>query len=182
MVKYVMGNRRTRADHSEASYRRPTDDRGVGADGRPFSYKGRKEFILALNEGARRQNIGKNAGWAAEYVVFQCDAAVERDIILNFATIADQDVGPRHNVLANDTAISNAGARQDVAKMPYFRPGADFDAIVNYRRLMNEKTSHRRQAVQIHHLSEIADRHPERRALGGLQLNLTPVAPLVRCS
>jgi hypothetical protein len=61
-----------------------------GPDRSPLTYVSSPEFILARDVGARIVHVGEHAAWPTKHVVSQLDAVIDRDIVLNLASIADQ--------------------------------------------------------------------------------------------
>jgi len=89
--------------------------------------------IFASRDG----DVRKHHGGAAEDVIFQGHALIDRDVVLDLDVIADHDVVPDIDILAENAMTADPGAALDVAVVPYFRAFADDDVVVEAGRLMD---------------------------------------------
>jgi hypothetical protein len=110
------------SDKGVTTDRGTTDDRRVGANSGPTAYQCFLVKVLSYDFGSGVDHIGKNTRWTTEDVVFQLDTRVYRDVVLDFDIVPDYDVTRHKNVLAQDTAVTNAGLSRDVAKVPDLGP------------------------------------------------------------
>ena len=78
----------------------------------------------------RCQNVGENTGGTTENIVFQFDAFIDADVVLNAHTVTDADVGTYVNVLPQRTVTADTGALLNVAKVPYFSTFAQLHAFI----------------------------------------------------
>src|SRR3954470_1601600 len=62
----------------------PADDGCVGAQRRAAAHAGSDELMFARELGARVLYIREYARRPAKYVIFELDAVVHRDVVLNF--------------------------------------------------------------------------------------------------
>ena len=83
--------------------------------------------------------IRENAGRPTEDIVFEINAFVDGNIVLDPDTIPNVDIVANIHILAQGTIRSDHSPPLDVAEMPYFRPGADLDAVIHVAALVNEK-------------------------------------------
>ena len=107
------------------------DDGRIGADRRPAPDQGGREFILALDKGARRQNVGEDHGGAKEDLILDRHAGVDGNVILNFDALTQVYVGADHDVLAQHAVFADHTAAKDMAKMPNLAVIADGHAVVD---------------------------------------------------
>src|SRR6185437_10552529 len=106
------------------------NDGGIRADGAsPLEYC---RFVqrVPVHLRTRIADVGKNAGGAEEYVVFNDRAGVDGDVVLNFDVVADYRSAVNVDVLSDDALFSDARAFHDVSKVPDLAARADFRAIV----------------------------------------------------
>ena len=80
------------------------DDRAVGAERCSLFDEGGAHLIHFADFCTGIVDVGKDHGWAAEDAVFQCDAFIDGDVVLDFAFVADDGVGTDDDVLA-DVAV-----------------------------------------------------------------------------
>lgn len=109
------------------------DDCGVGADARAAADDG-LHVVVGPTLGvfaARIADVGEGHRRAAEDVVLQFDAFVDRDVILNLAVIADADVGGDVDVLTDGTVRTDPRAGLDVGEVPDLRAVADLHVFIN---------------------------------------------------
>ena len=83
------------------------------------------KLAFALDECARIDDVGENHRGTAEYVILECDALVDGDVVLYFAAVANLHVAIYIDVLADIAADSDASAGHDMAKMPDGCPFTD---------------------------------------------------------
>src|SRR4051794_9705163 len=103
----------------------PAHDCRIGTNCGAAPDQGRTEFIFAFDLGARIVDIGEDAGRSAKDAVLQRDPAVDRYVVLDLAAVADTNIGTDHHVLPKRAIAADAGARQNMDKVPDPRPGAD---------------------------------------------------------
>jgi hypothetical protein len=89
MIQDIPRHDRSRTNHGKSSDRSPTYNSRVGADGCPSSDNRLAELILPLDEGARREHIREYTRRTAEYLFLQCDAVINRNIILDLTAVPD---------------------------------------------------------------------------------------------
>src|SRR5215470_2448289 len=83
---------------------------------------------------ARSENVGENHGRTAEDIVFQLDAGVHGDIVLNLYVVADANTACDVNILAKIASLTDLAIRHDVRKMPDFCSVADGARLIENRR------------------------------------------------
>jgi hypothetical protein len=99
-----------------------TNNGSVGPDGgAPFDPCGSK-LVFSSDKASGVENVGKNARGAAENVVLKRNAFIETDVVLDFASVADDDIRLHHDILAYNTIFSYLGAPHEVTKMPHLGP------------------------------------------------------------
>src|SRR5690348_11865316 len=92
-IRHVLGHHGAGANHGELADLVPANDDRVGADrGAPTDMR-REEFILALYVSARGQHVGEDHAGAAEHIIFQRDAGIDGDVVLDLAAVSDRNIG-----------------------------------------------------------------------------------------
>src|SRR5204862_6210092 len=91
----------------------------------------RAELVLALDAGPRIVDVGEYRGGAAEHPIFEGDALVNRDIVLDFAAVADRHVGTGHDILAQRAIPADPGTRQNVDEVPNPGAGTDLAGLID---------------------------------------------------
>ena len=74
--------------------------------------------MAAHNLGTGIDHIGEDARRAAEDIILQLDAGVERDVVLDLDVVADHNVAGHEHVLPERAVRANRGMRHHVAEMP----------------------------------------------------------------
>ena len=100
------------------SDRDAADDRAVRTQGRSAPDQSRPQLVHPADLAARIVNIGKNHRRAAEDVVFEGDAFIDRYVILDFHTVADTDIRADDHVLADAAVSSDPRILQNMRNVP----------------------------------------------------------------
>jgi hypothetical protein len=98
-IRDIPDDNGARADETEHAKRMATYHRRIGSDRSPLADRRGPEFILAQDVGARIVDVGEHATRTAKHVVGELDAGIDRDIVLDFASFADPNVGTDHDIL-----------------------------------------------------------------------------------
>src|SRR5690606_8175146 len=107
------------------------DDGAVGPQGCASFHQGVAIFVLAFDQRTRVVDVGEHHAGAAEYALFQSDVVVDGDIVLNLATVADDDLVADENVLPQGYSGTDARTAADMNKMPDARSLADLRAGID---------------------------------------------------
>lgn len=129
-IKDIPSDHRARADESIASDCGTADDRGVGTYAGPALDQGWPVLILASHRRTRIDNVCEHAARATENVVFESDAVVDANVILNAHTAANDDIGDVAT-LADDAITTNDSAGTHVRKVPDLATCTDLRPFVN---------------------------------------------------
>src|SRR5262249_42632648 len=140
------------ADKTIVAKRVPADDRGVGADARATPDRRLAKLILARNVGPGVIHVGEDGARPAKYVVREFDAVIDRNVVLNLATVSDLDVRTDHHVLPDRAVLAYDRAREYVAKVPDFGAAPDHDAIIDIARLVDQDAGKARILAHLAHL------------------------------
>ena len=112
-------------------------DEGVLADGMAANYGAvGAECCASFDEGGTHLvhfadfrpgivDVGEDHRGAAENAVFQGDAFIDADVVLDLAFVANGCVGTDDDVLADVAVVADFGAGKDVGKMPNSRSLTD---------------------------------------------------------
>ena len=107
MVQNIVGDHSACADKAVFPYGGATDDGAVGAEGDAVFNQGGTYLIHLPNFGPGIVDIGKHHGRAAKNTVFQGDAFVNGDIVLDLTPFADGHIRTDHHVLADIAFFTN---------------------------------------------------------------------------
>lgn len=133
---------------------RSSPDEGVGTDGNPakngairaeggalFDQRG-AVFMLALDERTRIVDIGEHHAWAAKNTFFQRNAIVNANVILDFASVTDDDPIADKNVLTEGNPLADACPGANVDEVPDTAASADLRAVIDDGAGMNQGRRH----------------------------------------
>ncbi len=90
------------------------NNRAVGAKRSPLFDEGRTHLVHFADFRPGIIDIGKNHGRAAKNAIFQRYAFINADIILNFASGADDGVWTDNNVLSDIAVGADDGTGQNM--------------------------------------------------------------------
>src|SRR5262249_26127068 len=100
-VANILCHHRSGGHEGIGSDRMAAEDRGVGPDRCAASDDGTFEFSSARNERTGINHICEDTARAAEHILFENDAFVDADVVLDFAPVADFHPRTDHHVLAD---------------------------------------------------------------------------------
>lgn len=83
-------------------------------------------------------DVGEDGRRAAEDVILEGHALVDRNVVLDLDEVPDDDVVGDIDVLAQHAAPADPGAALDMAEVPDLRPLADPDVLVDERAFVDE--------------------------------------------
>ena len=158
MVRNIVG------DHGAGAHKAVFPDGGstydgtVGPQGRAVFHEGVGADLVHLADfGPWVIDVGKDHGRSAENTVFQGNAFVNGDIVLNFTPFPNGDIGADYHVLPDIAVFAQGCVGQDMGKMPDFGAFADFAAVVDDRGFVNKEISCRLPVVgcQFHPTSSV---------------------------
>lgn len=92
----------------------------------------REKLAFAIDESARRQNIGKYHTRSYENLIAHFYALINAYIILDFTAITDRDICTYAAALPDDTITPYHASLQNMAKMPDLTACADFYIFIDY--------------------------------------------------
>ena len=116
---YIAGDDGTRSDEAVHAEVGAAKDSGIRSDRDATLDYGLEKFIVVIDLGARDLNVGEHAARTAKHAVLQFDPFVDADIILDLATVADADIRPDHDILADGAIATNDAALDNMREMPY---------------------------------------------------------------
>ncbi len=131
VVGHVACDDRTCADEGITSDGDAAYNGGVGSDGSPALHQCRTGLIHTAYGGTRIPYVGEYHGGAAENFIFERYMAINADIVLNLAGVADAHMGVHIDILPYIASGSDDGRTHDVAEMPDMRAFADACAFVD---------------------------------------------------
>ena len=107
------------------------DDGAVGPQGGAFLDEGGADLVHLGDFRPWIVDVGEDHGRAAEDAIFQGDAFIDADIVLNLALVADGDVGTDDDILADVAVLADLGAGEDMGEVPDLCAFADFHIVVD---------------------------------------------------
>ena len=141
MVGDVFRDDRAGTDEGVAADGVAADDGAVSAKCCASFDKGGSHLVHFADFRPRVVDVCENHRWATEDTIFQSDAFVNADVVLDFALVANDCVRADDDVLADVAVLSDFGAGKDVGEVPYLSFFAYFNAFVYDSRFVGEKTS-----------------------------------------
>jgi len=76
-------------------------------------------------------NISEYRGGAAKYIVFENDAGVYGNVVLDFDVIADSASGRYNDILPNIASLTDFAIAHDMAEVPYLCVFADGARLID---------------------------------------------------
>lgn len=134
----VLSDDRARSNETIFPKRMPAHDRRVRADRRAAADICPTKFAFALDLGAGVIDVCEDTARPAEHAVGQVHAAIDADIVLNLAAVADAYVRPHYHVLAKHAVFADHRVRPHVTEMPNLGAGADAARLVNISAFVDE--------------------------------------------
>jgi hypothetical protein len=131
VLRYVLGDHRPGADEGVAADGMAADDGAVGPQGGAFLDEGGADLVHLPDFRPGVVDIGEYHRGAAEDAVFQGDAFIDADVVLDLALVADSGVGADDDVLADVAGFADPGAGEDVGEVPDFGAFTDGDVVVD---------------------------------------------------
>jgi len=116
------------------------DDCGVGANGYTTPHVGGAKLVLAFDLRARVIYVRENATGSAENAVFKFDTGIQAHIVLDLASIADDNVLANHDILAQDAILTDHCASKNMAEVPDLRARTNLAGLIDAGTLVNEHT------------------------------------------
>ena len=107
MVRNISGNYSACTDKRILAYGDTANDRRIGAYGSPALDFGFTHFIHFGYFRSGIVYIGKHHGWSAKNMIFEGDAFVYGHIVLDFASVSDNDVRTDYDILADITVFAD---------------------------------------------------------------------------
>src|SRR6185312_9485199 len=97
----------------------------VGADRGAAAHARGLVFVFARNMAARIGDVGEDHRRAAKHIVFEDDAGIHRNIVLNLDVVADLHVGRYDDVLSDIAGAADPAVFHDVGEVPDLGPRPD---------------------------------------------------------
>lgn len=110
MVGNVFCDNRAGTDEGITAYCMATNDSAVGTECCSFFYEGGADLVHFADFRPWIINVGENHGRPTKNAVFQDNAFIGADVVLDFAFVADNCVGSDDDILADVAVFTNFGA------------------------------------------------------------------------
>ena len=142
IIFYVFRHNGAGSDQGAATYRMTAHYCAIRTEGGSLAHARTRVNSVHREVRPRSIYIRKNAGRATEYIVFELNAFVDGNIVLDPDTIPNVDIVTNIHILAQGTILSDNSPPLDMAEMPNLRSGANLDAVIHVTALVNEKVLH----------------------------------------
>ena len=120
IVLYIFCYYGARGDERAPAYRMPADHGGVGSQRSTLFNQGLGIYAVYGEMRPWSNDVGKHAGRAAEYVVLQLHAFVNRHVVLDAHAVAHLYVIRYVHVLSQRTVLSDNRSLLNMREMPDF--------------------------------------------------------------
>jgi hypothetical protein len=137
VVWNILGNDASCSDKRPASDRAPCDNSAVRSQG--GTLENLRCFEVATSDRRSRvSDIRKYTARPHEYVSIERDAVIKTHVVLNSATVANDNRRRNVHILAQNTIRAEPGSAHDMTEVPDFGVVSDLDGKVNDRRWVNK--------------------------------------------
>ena len=133
----VLSDNRAAANKGTFANGVTTDDGAVGSEGGAFADECLGIDAVNGEMGTWCRDIGEDAGWAAEHIVFYLHTFIDRHIVLDTDTIADADIVADVHILTQRAVLAEAGTTLDMAEMPDLRTLANLYIVIDVTAFVN---------------------------------------------
>jgi hypothetical protein len=93
--------------------------------------------VAANNLGSRIRDVGKHTRGSTENIVLELYSCVDRNVVLDFDIVPNDDISGDKNVLPQNAMFSKSDIWRNMTKMPDSRTFTDIDWRVDPTGLMN---------------------------------------------
>ena len=131
MFRNILCDHGAGADEGTAADDVATDDGAVGPQGGAFLHVGGADLVHLSDFSTRVEDVGENHRGAAEDAIFQGDAFIDADVVLELALVAYDGIGADDDVLADVAILADLGAGEDVGEVPDFCAFADGNVVID---------------------------------------------------
>ena len=142
IIFYVFRHNGSSGDQSAAPYRMTAHNRAIRTEGSSLTHARTRVNTMYREVRPWCIYIRENAGRSTEDVIFNINALIDGNIVLDPDTIPNADIVANIHILAQGTILTNNSPALDMAEMPNIRPGANLDAVIHVTALVNEKVLH----------------------------------------
>jgi len=125
-------NKGMSANRDTADDRRVCSDRTAAPEERPFI----EAVTIDLRTGVG--DVGQDTGGAEENIVFDHGPGIDRNIVLDLHSLAEDDIIGNVDVLSENTFLADFRSGLHVTVVPDFGAGTDCAAGIHESRLMNK--------------------------------------------
>ena len=125
-----------------ATYVVTTNDSAISSKGGTFFDDGFCVHAVDGEMGTRCGDIGEDAAWTTEDVVFDLNTFIDRYIILDADTVADVYVVANIHILPQGATTAYAGSFLNMAEMPHFCVFANDYVIIDVAAFMYKCLTH----------------------------------------
>lgn len=147
IIRHIAVDDSSGSDEGIAPNGDATDNGGIGANGgTPFN-QSFLIFVTTVNLTAGIDDIGEDAGGTQETVVFDDDAGVDGDIVLDLDVVTEDDTRGDDHILAEAAVFANLCAGHDVGEMPDLRAPANLGAFIDIAGRVDKEVGHFRACL-----------------------------------
>ncbi len=142
VIFHILGHNGTGGDQGAAPYRMTAHYRAIRAQRCALAHARTRVNSVHREVRPRSIYIREYAGRTTEDIVFDFDALVYGNIVLDADTIPDVDIVTHIHILTQGTVRSDNSPTLNMTEMPNFSSGADLDTVIHVTALVNEKVLH----------------------------------------
>jgi hypothetical protein len=133
MIGYIGEYDATGTNECPTSYPDTSDDGGIRAERGSTRNSRRQKLVPSTDICTWPKDVREYATWAHEHVFVQSNSVVQADIVLDVASVTNDDTASDVRVLAQDAVSTYASTRHHVTEVPYFGAITDRDWRIYYR-------------------------------------------------
>ena len=139
---HVFGHHSTSGDQGTLAYGMTAHHRAVGPQRSALTDSRLGIHPMNREMGSWRGHVGENTTRPTKDVVFNLNALIDGDVVLDPNTVAYAHVVAYVDILSQGTTLANDGTRLDMAEVPYLGPFANSDAFIDITTIVYKKIIH----------------------------------------
>ena len=139
MVFDIPSHHSTSTNHCPTSNRMATHDCGVSSNGCTFLDYCPLVILVSFRVLRPRSKIVcKDTRWAAEHMIFEFNAFIHRNVVLNLYTVSNSDIVGNIHVLTKRTVLADSSTGLDMTEMPDSRSFPNDNIAIHITALMDK--------------------------------------------
>ena len=139
---HILGHHSTGSNEGTLAHGMAADHGAISPQGGTFADLGLGIDTMYREMGTRRRHVGEYAARAAEHIVLNLNAFVDRDVVLHADAIADLNIVAHVHILSERAVFTNHGTFLDMAEMPDLGSLADAHILIDITAFMYVEVTH----------------------------------------